>query len=544
MRFRVATKPGLPFVKAWFTVKDGLYQTETVALLKKDLCSRIPALGDESVNAADIQLSIDGFDLLDSDELDVIRENDIVCIAKVERSFSMKRKWTEEADSEPTSQPRKKSKDTHELNGGIRISPVTRDLVTSSPGTSSNDETTSSSSSDSESDDSSSESSSASSDSGPETSPTLTRPKTQKVPSTDTARIEASSAAASRVPHVPPGHGKSSTHSRNARRKLKRQALREQSLNTGQFVSNSSANAVPVGVRTRGDASTGDDVTEKIAVNADVGASAATPISTGQSIASTLKNKNKKNGFKRTMSTATAQHIVFAASTPMTDSQSPHNFAVALDLDLLSRPASPPSMERQDTRPRLIPPSEKQDAGLLPPNLFVTSIELEDDPSKWSRKKKRKQRDGYGYNEVNEYGGISNDGKAYSGAGRRDSDVEILDYGVEESGGVSASVDWTKVERHWASFASVSDHTLLKPDTLIGWKTLDINPSTCTPEMMVKLARIRNTTDEGSFIVVHVRREGEGKTTFGGVEFDGDDGENTEEITFSNIVAKNSVLVV
>lgn len=82
MRFRVATKPGLPFVKAWFTVKEGLHRTETVALLKKDLCSRIPALGDENVKAADIQLSIDGFDLLDSAELDVIRENDVVWCAK------------------------------------------------------------------------------------------------------------------------------------------------------------------------------------------------------------------------------------------------------------------------------------------------------------------------------------------------------------------------------------------------------------------------------------------------------------------------------
>lgn len=65
-------------MKAWFSVPDGVQRTQTVAALKHDLCDRIPALFQSSLTGEELRLSVDDFDLLDSAEVDVIRENDLV----------------------------------------------------------------------------------------------------------------------------------------------------------------------------------------------------------------------------------------------------------------------------------------------------------------------------------------------------------------------------------------------------------------------------------------------------------------------------------
>lgn len=78
MRFRLITRPPLPPVKAWFSIADGVQRTQTVSSLKHDICSRIPALEADLVSADDIQLSVDDFDLLDSAEVGIIREDDLV----------------------------------------------------------------------------------------------------------------------------------------------------------------------------------------------------------------------------------------------------------------------------------------------------------------------------------------------------------------------------------------------------------------------------------------------------------------------------------
>lgn len=78
MRFRLITRPPLPPVKAWFTIADDVKRTQTIVDLKRDICDRVPALEQELLEGKDIQLSIEDFDLLDEEEVAVVRENDII----------------------------------------------------------------------------------------------------------------------------------------------------------------------------------------------------------------------------------------------------------------------------------------------------------------------------------------------------------------------------------------------------------------------------------------------------------------------------------
>lgn len=70
-----------------------------------------------------------------------------------------------------------------------------------------------------------------------------------------------------------------------------------------------------------------------------------------------LSNKNKRRGFKNTMGKEVSPKIVFSEQlSPNTD---------------MNGRVQPPA-------PRLVPPSEKQEKGLLPPNIFVTSVDVEE----------------------------------------------------------------------------------------------------------------------------------------------------------------------
>ena len=81
MRFRILTRPPLPTVKAWFSIPYTEYydrETKTIRELKDEICSRIPALDEAKISGQDITLLVDEFELLDGDETNIIRDNDIV----------------------------------------------------------------------------------------------------------------------------------------------------------------------------------------------------------------------------------------------------------------------------------------------------------------------------------------------------------------------------------------------------------------------------------------------------------------------------------
>lgn len=70
-----------------------------------------------------------------------------------------------------------------------------------------------------------------------------------------------------------------------------------------------------------------------------------------------LSNKNKRRGFKNAMGKEVPPKIIFSGQV---------------------RPDTKVNGRVQVSAPRLVPPSEKQEKGLLPPNVFVTSVDVEE----------------------------------------------------------------------------------------------------------------------------------------------------------------------
>lgn len=88
MRIRLLSRPPLGFLKAWYSVPDGTSSSnsvsapiETIYDLKEVLRESLPAIRQGCPHTANLGLSIDGFELLDSSGLDVIKEGDLVTYA-------------------------------------------------------------------------------------------------------------------------------------------------------------------------------------------------------------------------------------------------------------------------------------------------------------------------------------------------------------------------------------------------------------------------------------------------------------------------------
>jgi len=139
-----------------------------------------------------------------------------------------------------------------------------------------------------------------------------------------------------------------------------------------------------------------------------------------------LKNKNKRRGFKNTV--RLPPHITFQ------------------DNDVAP---SPP--------PKLIPPSERYQ---LPQRLFVTSVDVEADMSPMNgeqvrdRKWKKKGRDSYGQLEEDE------------------ADI-VLDYtGIPEEDSTAASSvpDYTELEKAWLNAPPLTENAALSIGSVVGWQ--------------------------------------------------------------------------
>lgn len=74
MRVKVESVAPLPHVKAWFSAQA----LPTIYDLKTSLCSDLHAFKHASINAEDIVLILDDFELLDSSSIDVVRDGDLV----------------------------------------------------------------------------------------------------------------------------------------------------------------------------------------------------------------------------------------------------------------------------------------------------------------------------------------------------------------------------------------------------------------------------------------------------------------------------------
>ena len=203
---------------------------------------------------------------------------------------------------------------------------------------------------------------------------------------------------------MPPGLGKPTTHSRNIRRRRKVQYARSvATLDPGDPIVG--VNAIPLGDHNRTEAT---EIIPQTAVGSHGEFADLTMAS--------LSNKNKRKGFKNAMGKEVRSKIVFSEQV---DSNA--NGGV------------------RASAPRLVPPSEKQEKGLLPQNVFVTSVDVEEGlgPSKKSRSD------------------ISNTTKRFESP---------------PVGRTAGEIDRAVIEAKWDSLELVSSVTGLSTGTIAGWK--------------------------------------------------------------------------
>jgi len=159
-------------------------------------------------------------------------------------------------------------------------------------------------------------------------------------------------------------------------------------------------------------------------------------------------------------------------------------------------------------QPRLIPPSEIQELGQLPPNMFVTSVDVESEmwnehlssPKKQGKKKKTLNGDRYcattDWHDSSQMEGITENGQfddADLGLADFDTDVLPTTIAIQSTiSGASRPFDWDRAERLWKESTVLDNLEQLAVGCLVGWKALAINPQTFSPEMLLMVARVVN----------------------------------------------------
>lgn len=79
MRVKIESVAPLPHVKAWFSAQA----LPTIHDLKISLCSDLFAFKHASIDAEDIVLILDDFELLDSSPTDVVRDGDLIMYVRL-----------------------------------------------------------------------------------------------------------------------------------------------------------------------------------------------------------------------------------------------------------------------------------------------------------------------------------------------------------------------------------------------------------------------------------------------------------------------------
>ncbi|KAL0578148.1 hypothetical protein V5O48_003853 [Marasmius crinis-equi] len=550
-------------MEAWFSSSQPQYNLSThpsqykphkstISDLKNSICSTIKPVSEGGFNADEIILELDGFELLDEFTVDeLIREGDLLLVglkqgvSRLENTdgrpvdlpvqmvdSGKKRKM--EVDFVQTSQagPSKKRRKRRESPSSSESS--------SASSSSSSEPSSSSDSSSSESSSSDSESASSSNDSDGDSSDSDASISSSSAPSEAPIKLKQSSQQrTSKKPHEPqsvekhvaPGQGSAQTRKRNLRRKLKRQhdiaAARGEELIPPPQVPKglSEANIAPLGSRpgptgafaapsqpgTPGDLPPVKHSQELVEPDQQLVLASPQPFMDPSRDANlnismfSLGNKNKKKGFKKQALgfPSIVGKIVFQPEANLSDaaqvSSTVTSAAVAQEpvLPFTTAPIPQP-------RPRLVPPSEKESLGLLPRNIFVTSVDAEEGLTK----KKKKQRgnrtvDDSSYAESSSK--VSRD--AFVSCQREEEEVvDTLNYGdaveeltLEAAGDgdreedTKAKLLWTIAEQSFDSLSPIVQEDkggVIHAGVVVGWKALALNPITYSPEILLHLATV------------------------------------------------------
>ncbi|KAG8888471.1 hypothetical protein FRB98_007600 [Tulasnella sp. 332] len=607
MRIRIATRGPLPPLKAWYGIDPSTVLNKPIAALKLDLISDLAHIFSSVTENFWLVLELDGFELLDESMVgSVVKDDDLIDITvseatklpKETQPTLGKRKMSEmsEAGEQVGPTPVKRPKPIFAISGS-KISaaalvpptswaskPMPAKSSIPSVVPSSDSDSESGSNSDSSSDASSSDEESSNSSSG-ESFSSSNSSSGSSSSSSSTPSVKSNKHSAhvkERIipqrshtqhqlqqdflkpllrelpekPHVPPGQGKQSTRERNRRRRLARQHQRAGAgIEADAGGSNTNVDSIHPKYSTIVSI---DELNTSAEAPAQFSLpQAVTPPSGskkdggggGELMMTSLKNSNKRKGFKDRQAGRHPERIVFDDSGA--------NAAIVPPTLALSRFKSQPNL------PQLIPPSERTD---LPRNLFVTSVDVEADL--WNGKGAKSNKNGKksaktggggtwnGYLDPSSFYPVGRAeltmefereaGEQFLPPGHGEMDMDVhLDYGEDEerqvasvlskrglhSNSTSTStttngrsefavaaaaaavspdgdvVDWPLIERLWNTLPVVADpRRNLRPGVRVGWQALGIDAATLTPQKVLHLAQIlkRSGEDFGGTVTVRM----------------------------------------
>lgn len=199
---------------------------------------------------------------------------------------------------------------------------------------------------------------------------------------------------------------------------------------------------------------------------------------------SSLRNKNKKKGFKLSMANPIPQKIIFSANEPANGAQiegtAPRHEAGVAMLD--SSPEQ--TLSSHVRQPRLVPPSELQERGQIPANMFVTSVDVEagmwdntnttQQSSKRRSRKKAKSQNEDEYYAQNWYGQdeslATEDASVVLSYSEADPTPSINANANASYPSTSEQFDWDQAERVWDKSVAVSSLDQLVVGGIVAWK--------------------------------------------------------------------------
>lgn len=181
-----------------------------------------------------------------------------------------------------------------------------------------------------------------------------------------------------------------------------------------------------------------------------------------------LQNKNKRRGFKHALTQGVPAKILFSDASQPAAEQS-------MDVDVVEAALAPePQRSSSRAQPRLVPPSEKQERGLLPANMFVTSVDVEEGlwPAKGKKKKKKKapvKEAQWDYEEEEQTfaGGLPYDDVP-------DVPAAMPAAGVQDD---SASTERVVVAARWDTLRKITEKEQVQVGTTVAWKVRALSSS-------------------------------------------------------------------
>ncbi|GBE78973.1 hypothetical protein SCP_0201700 [Sparassis crispa] len=487
--------------------------------MKARLCSELQPFHGR-VRAQDIVLVLEDFELLDSSPVDVVRDGDLIVVRHIPVVSSHKRKASTDgpvrkrskhpSDTTPLPLVPRAASRKLQLNVSTKHAAIHADasLTSDSESTSSSKSESepeskpksdsSSSDSDSDSSDNSSSSSSASAHAGmlAVTKAKVGTPAKRSAPATNKLNQSAIFSSYTRTPvshvirrtetpHVPPGEGKPGMHNRNIRRHCKRMYER-----LAATAEPASVNMIPLGSEVHSLVPSQCETTNLPRIEEEQPVTPSNEADTAPAfMMASLQNKNKRKGFKNALAFGVPAKIVFSSPEEVSTDTARMDVGAAWDALPFFRAQGNEVADviRSTSFMRLVPPSEKEERRQLPPNMFITSIDVEEGLPAKKRKKQSKVKawekdatmeDSYlPYDEPDE--ALSADTMGASAG---------CDSVAESQ--LSPSFDRGIVEGRWSALTKITAPAQLQVGCKVAWKALGINPNTFTPEMLLNVGRV------------------------------------------------------